>query len=318
MLSLFICIFLYCFVCQYQSWLAVKTASEMTYIVLSGALNSTPINQPARHLTTSCSVVAEKSQFIPHPSIWAVMMSYNDWLEAERWDNDNQNCCVVYCSCALWYVHKYKRFLNLCVGLYFVVYVFVWPRFNILCFLSIKATRDHLRRMSLKWLILCWVQHKTLTESITLCTQILLRTVVGELCQKYMYVFGSIKYEMCFKCYVHFESVIFSLHHMLLQRLWRSMISLCVSVCRLGTRTADQWAGAELLNLSQAGCLEQHGSAGQQFLPGRVRSRVSMSELQCGQVWVCMAVFVTNFVIAHSIVCSKRLVYFCDNTMPTN
>jgi len=27
-------------------WLAVKTASEMTYIVSSGALNSTPANQP--------------------------------------------------------------------------------------------------------------------------------------------------------------------------------------------------------------------------------------------------------------------------------
>ena len=41
-LSLFICIFLYCFVCQYQSkWLAVKTASEMTYTVSGGALNST-------------------------------------------------------------------------------------------------------------------------------------------------------------------------------------------------------------------------------------------------------------------------------------
>ena len=47
-MSLFICIFLYCFVCQYQSsdWLwSVKTASEMTYIVSRGALNSTPINQ---------------------------------------------------------------------------------------------------------------------------------------------------------------------------------------------------------------------------------------------------------------------------------
>jgi len=28
-------------------WLAVKTASEMTYIVSSGALNSTQTNQPA-------------------------------------------------------------------------------------------------------------------------------------------------------------------------------------------------------------------------------------------------------------------------------
>jgi len=37
------CIFLYCFVCQYQSsdWLcpAVKTASEMTYVVSSASDN---------------------------------------------------------------------------------------------------------------------------------------------------------------------------------------------------------------------------------------------------------------------------------------
>ena len=35
-------------VMQYQSsaWLAVKTASEMTYIVSSGASNSTPTNEP--------------------------------------------------------------------------------------------------------------------------------------------------------------------------------------------------------------------------------------------------------------------------------
>ena len=34
-------------------WLAVKTASEMTYIVSSGALNSTPTNQPT-NFTDDC------------------------------------------------------------------------------------------------------------------------------------------------------------------------------------------------------------------------------------------------------------------------
>ena len=47
-LSLFICIFLYCFVCQLGplsvKWLHAKTTSEMTYTVSSGALNSTPTN----------------------------------------------------------------------------------------------------------------------------------------------------------------------------------------------------------------------------------------------------------------------------------
>ena len=32
--------------CKLIQWLAVKTASEMTYIVSSVALNSTPTNQP--------------------------------------------------------------------------------------------------------------------------------------------------------------------------------------------------------------------------------------------------------------------------------
>ena len=42
-----ICIFLYCLSVSVK-WLAVKTASEMTYTVSSGALNSTPTNQPSR------------------------------------------------------------------------------------------------------------------------------------------------------------------------------------------------------------------------------------------------------------------------------
>jgi len=50
-LSLFICIFLYCFVCQYRppisvKWLHAKTTSEMTYTVSSGALNCNYSNQP--------------------------------------------------------------------------------------------------------------------------------------------------------------------------------------------------------------------------------------------------------------------------------
>jgi len=44
-LSSFICIFLFCLSVSVK-WLAVKTASEMTYIVSIGALNSTPTNQP--------------------------------------------------------------------------------------------------------------------------------------------------------------------------------------------------------------------------------------------------------------------------------
>ena len=38
-------------------WLAAKTASEMTYIVSSGALNSTQTNQPATRRQTSRSEV---------------------------------------------------------------------------------------------------------------------------------------------------------------------------------------------------------------------------------------------------------------------
>ena len=43
-------------------WLAVKTASEMTYIVSSGALNSTPTNQSRREFGIFARSVRVKLQ----------------------------------------------------------------------------------------------------------------------------------------------------------------------------------------------------------------------------------------------------------------
>ena len=63
-------------VCVSVKWLAVKTASEMTYIVSSGALNSTPTNQSRREfgifarsvrvkLQLNCYAVAVPQKSVP-------------------------------------------------------------------------------------------------------------------------------------------------------------------------------------------------------------------------------------------------------------
>jgi len=49
-------------------WLAVKTASEMTYIVSSGALNSTPTNQPTPLQGSSAVNFARKN------SVWQILV----------------------------------------------------------------------------------------------------------------------------------------------------------------------------------------------------------------------------------------------------
>ena len=49
-------------VCVSVKWLAVKTASEMTYIVSSGALNSTPTNQSRREFGIFARSVRVKLQ----------------------------------------------------------------------------------------------------------------------------------------------------------------------------------------------------------------------------------------------------------------
>jgi len=55
-LSVFSCRLLFCLSVSVK-WLAMKTASEMTYIVSSGALNSTPTNQPCyKHVRLSVSL----------------------------------------------------------------------------------------------------------------------------------------------------------------------------------------------------------------------------------------------------------------------
>ena len=46
-----VCVCVFCLSVSVK-WLAVKTASKMTYIVSSVALNSTPTNQPTPQLTT--------------------------------------------------------------------------------------------------------------------------------------------------------------------------------------------------------------------------------------------------------------------------
>jgi len=77
-------------------------------------------------------------------------LSYDDCLEVEGSYSEvfrAATCCVVYNSCRQWYAHIWAFLKFACsLGLDFIVYMFIWPRFNILW-------------IFLAWtLFLCWVR----------------------------------------------------------------------------------------------------------------------------------------------------------------
>jgi len=97
--------------------------------------------------------------------------------------------CVVYDSCAQWYVHTYEQFLKMSAGLGLSLFLCICLGLAVLCVFLVQlglfcccvicfccvrfsffstTPRDWLCRTSPKWPILCRVGCKTLTRSVNL------------------------------------------------------------------------------------------------------------------------------------------------------
>ena len=90
-----VCIFLYCFVCQKSvKWLAVKTASEMTSIVLGGALNSTQTKP-------NCNDAWSRDISVSHGRPWRVfsIMTNVTW---QRFDQSAKQLAVIISLYPVW------------------------------------------------------------------------------------------------------------------------------------------------------------------------------------------------------------------------